>query len=175
MRIQTGHKSSRTGQAGFSMVEMLMTAFILAIGLLGLTMLQTMSLRVSRGSRTLSSAILVADRIMDQVEMEGRLSWLDVTNPQGAPSSLNRKYIHVCTGTVSVDDSFDINGEPPTAASPAVFFAKTLAPQETGSTTGTVTDFQVRVTFTESVGANNAPIQRNVQITRRILHGLPHV
>ena len=51
---------TRSGQAGFSMIEMLMTAFVLAIGLLGLCMLQAMSLRASRGSRSLETAVQVA-------------------------------------------------------------------------------------------------------------------
>jgi Tfp pilus assembly protein PilV len=164
-------KRIRSSEAGFSMVELLMTAFVLAVGILGLTMLQVMSLRASRGSRSLTTAIQVAERVMDQVEMEGRLSWLDLTNPQGAASTLDRKYIGTCTSTVAVADTFDINGDPPSAASPVFFTSATLAPQTTASVTGTVTDFRVSVTFTESIDASNTPVTRNIVLTRRVLHG----
>jgi prepilin-type N-terminal cleavage/methylation domain-containing protein len=40
-------------QAGFSMVEMLMAALILAIGILGVTMMQLMAIRATRGSKNL--------------------------------------------------------------------------------------------------------------------------
>ena len=47
------------------MIEMLMTAFILAVGILGLTMLLVMSLKGSRGGRSLTTAVLVGDNVME--------------------------------------------------------------------------------------------------------------
>ncbi len=61
-----------TKQLGFSMVEMLMAAFILAIGILGLTALQTMSVRASTSSRGLTTGVLVAERILDEIEANAR-------------------------------------------------------------------------------------------------------
>lgn len=61
-------------QAGFSMVEMLMAAFILAIGILGLTALQTLALRSGASSRGLDTAVLLAERVMDEIEANGRNS-----------------------------------------------------------------------------------------------------
>lgn len=65
-------------QRGFSMVEMLMAAFVLAIGILGLSMLQTMSLRSTTSSRGLNTAVLVAERVLDEIEANGRNSQLYV-------------------------------------------------------------------------------------------------
>jgi Tfp pilus assembly protein PilV len=62
------------------MVEMLMAAFILAVGILGLTMLQSLSIKSATGSRGLSSAVLLAERVMDQLEANGRNSRLYAQN-----------------------------------------------------------------------------------------------
>lgn len=69
-QLTRGEESRR--QAGFSMIEMLMAAFILAIGILGLTALQTMSVKAATGSRGLNTAVLVAERVMDEIEANGR-------------------------------------------------------------------------------------------------------
>jgi len=41
------------------MVEMLMAAFILAVGILGLTILQTMAIRSNTGSGAMTTAVKV--------------------------------------------------------------------------------------------------------------------
>ena len=66
LRTRTG----RPPQGGFSMVEMLMTAFVMAIGILGLAMLQAMSLKASRGTRSMTTAIQVGEGVMDRIEQE---------------------------------------------------------------------------------------------------------
>ena len=66
----------KSSQSGFSLVEMLMAAFVLAIGILGLTALQTLSLRSVASSRGLSTAILIAERTMDEICANGRNSLL---------------------------------------------------------------------------------------------------
>lgn len=163
-------------QAGFSMVEMLMTAFILAIGILGLTMLQVMSMQGSKGGRNLSTAVQVADRVMDQVEMEGRLSWLNVTDTQfTAPAAIaTLKYI----GQATVTETFNLNGTAPDSAStdPAQhdsFFTVTTtqAAQVGAATTGQMHDYTVLVEFFDAVDVSKAPVKRSVTLTRRILHG----
>jgi Tfp pilus assembly protein PilV len=158
-------------QVGFSMVEMLMTAFILAIGLLGLALLQTMALRVSRGNTSVTTAVLVADQIMDQVEMEGRLTWLNVsdsnyTNPSTA--ALGLKYLNV----PSLTEYFNASGGSVTGGDPTTFFtANTVLTPQTASTVGAVSLVTVTVTFSDTVNASNAPVPRSVYLARRILHG----
>jgi len=76
-------------QQGFTMVEMLMTAFILAVGIMGLSLLQVMSLKGARGGKSLSTAVQVGDAVMDRIEQEGRLTWLNVTaNQYKVPAAL---------------------------------------------------------------------------------------
>jgi len=168
------------GQEGFSMIEMLMTAFILAIGLLGLSMLQTMSLRASRGSTGLSTAVHVADTVMDQIELEGRLSWLNTTeyNPLAAASVLpHLYYLTLTAGVGSLVQNFNSQGTlaDPTSTDPLVkypYYTVTVtrvADVGTPTGVGQLSDFNVQVQFSDN--ANNVVKQRQVTLTRRILHG----
>jgi prepilin-type N-terminal cleavage/methylation domain-containing protein len=182
MRDRTDAKAGGT-QAGFSMIEMLMTAFVLAIGLLGLCMLQAMSLRVSRGSRSLETAVQVAEGVMDQVEMEGRLTWLNTTDSNSSTSNTNANlpnliYLSLAqNGTLT--QTFNLWGDAPLSSStdPAAknpFFTavtKHVADVGTNGGTGQVSDYSVTVTFSDTVAGSGAAVVRTVNLTRRIIHG----
>lgn len=173
-------RHARNGQAGFSMIEMLMTAFVLAIGILGLTLLQTMSLRASRGSRSLSTGLLVGQRVMDQIEMEGRLSWLNATNTDQATPALTDmaglQYVTLADGGTK-KETFNSSGGTvdTTSADPAVKFTfytvTTTRTALAATTTGKSSDFNVAVVFSDAVNGTNVPIKRTVSLTRRIIHG----
>lgn len=171
----------RGAQAGFSMIEMLITAFILAVGILGLTMLQTLSLRASRGSRSLASAILVAEQVMDRVEMEGRLSWLNLTDTNRSAPSIatdlpNLRYIVIPAGGQLVE-TFNIKGgaTDSSSADPLVstpfFTVTTTRVPAAAAATGGMSDVSVQVQFVDTVDRTNTPIQRTLSLTRRIVHG----
>ena len=166
----------RAGEAGFSMVEMLMTAFILAIGLLGLCMLQTMSLRAARGGTSLTTAVHVADAVMEQVEQEGRISWLYLANGS-ATAPTNLKYVSLAVGG-KVTQTFNLQGNvSQTSSDPSVssqlFTVTTTRLQDVGLAAGTaqVSDYLVQVQFAEATNGAGAPVSRTVMVTRRILHG----
>lgn len=172
------------GQAGFSMIEMLMTAFILAIGILGLSMLQVMSLKASRGSRSLTTAVQVGEKVMDQVEMEGRLSWLNITDSQyTVPPAVPTQYVSLAASAPpagGLEQVFNIKGQDPQPSStdPAdknPYFTVTtyrLPDAVGGGATGNMSNFVVRVDFVDIVNATtNAQVHRTVTLTRRILHG----
>ena len=171
----------RSGQAGFTMVELLMTAFILAVGLLGLSMLQVMALRAARGSRSMETAVQVAQGVLDQVEMEGRLSWLNLTDSSAAATNANLPnllYISLPVGNAFTQTyNFWGNQNDTTSADPAVstpyFTATTTHRADVGAAggTGQASDFQVVVTFVDAVGPNNKQVPRSVVLTRRIVHG----
>lgn len=177
----TMHSQDRR-QSGFSMLEMLMAAFILAIGILGLSTLQVMSLRASRGSRSLSTAVQVAEAMLDQVEMEGRLSSLNVTGtPSSAPPPLpgSLQYINQAGPVIR---TFTIKGRTPDGGAPDPvdqnpFFTATVlrSAAAIANTVGgqAIHDFTVTVTFGETVqaGSTSSVIQRNVVLSRRVLHG----
>ena len=175
MRTHRPRTHRLTAQAGFSMIEMLMTAFIMAIGILGLSMLQVMSLKASRGGRSLSTAVLVGEHVMDRVEMEGRLSWLNVSSSQaGAPSNAdlpNMKYVTIADGG-TLTDTFNSYGEAVPAADPTAFYTvATTRNAFAPAATGVLSDVRVQVTFSDQVNQANAPIVRTITLTRRIIHG----
>lgn len=172
----------RSPQAGFSMIEMLMTTFILAIGLLGLCMLQTMALRGGRGSRSLTTAVHVATAALDQVEMEGRLSWLNITDSPlsgQTNSSLNLIFIPLLHGTSSNAIYFNLQGNPTdiNSTDPTIndkFFTviiKHVDDVGNGAGVGQVSDYTATVTFSDTVNASQSPVTRTVVLTRRITHG----
>lgn len=59
---------------GFSLIEFLMTAVILGIGLLGLAALTTTAMRSYGGSRTRDTAIALSGSVLDQLALDGRIS-----------------------------------------------------------------------------------------------------
>lgn len=60
-------------QKGFSLLEMLLTAFILGIGLLGLAALQVVGIRGMGSSRQRDAAVILASNVLDRFAAEGRL------------------------------------------------------------------------------------------------------
>ncbi|GLH74001.1 hypothetical protein GETHLI_25030 [Geothrix limicola] len=157
------------------MVEMLITAFIMAVGILGLTMLQVMSMKASRGSRSLTTAVLVGEHLMDRVEMEGRLSWLNISNTDSKTASNadlpSLTYVTLADGT-SLNNYFDLNGDAVAATDAAKFYTVTttrtaLAPAAFGS----LSDFTVEVNFTDQVDKSGTKINRKVSLARRVVHG----
>jgi hypothetical protein len=167
------------------MVEMLMTAFILAVGIMGLTLLQVMSLRGARGGRSLSTAVQVGEMVMDQIEMEGRLSWLNITASKfAAPAALTTlRYVNqvpaaLPTATSAPFATFTIKGEVPLAGAADPIDSTpfyNVAIGQTNNTglaaTGVSSDFVVQVQFSDQADPAGAKIYRYVTITRRILHG----
>ncbi|WP_052572625.1 type IV pilus modification PilV family protein [Holophaga foetida] len=159
----------RAGEAGFSLVEMLMAAFIMAIGLLGLTMLQVMSIRGAQGGKSLSIAVGLAEQIMDQVEVEGRATYLNANfTDYSSPTPLNGlKYITEDTVTDYYRIDPATGGAVGATAADAQF---TVVMSQTYSAGTTLSDVTVDVTFSDA-SSGGAPIQRKASVTRRILHG----
>ena len=160
-------------QAGFSMVEMLVAAFILAIGILGLTLLQTMSLRATRGSQNLGIAVLLAEKVMDQVELEGRETYLNATITQYANPGALVGILYMKPATTSVPEYYKIDpttGQSiPAATAADALFTVTMTKSAYAAGTG-LSDVTVSVVFTDSVNATQT-ITRTATVTRRILHG----
>lgn len=174
---QVRRKDPARSQRGFSMVEMLMTAFILAVGVMGLTLLQVMSLRGARGGKSLATAVQVGEMVMDQIEMEGRLSWLNITATQYTPVPLTTlKYVD--KATLAAPLAFTIKGQVPVPSAPdpadsTAFYAVNFVKTDVAAAgTGTISDFTLTVNFSEAVNpTTNLPIPRTVTLTRRVLHG----
>lgn len=65
--------SRRQPEGGFTLIEMVLAAFVIAVGLLGLTMLQTMALRTSSSGSRMAKAVRLGDGLLDNIANEGRL------------------------------------------------------------------------------------------------------
>jgi len=174
----TQRKAPIQAQRGFSMVEMLMTAFILAVGIMGLTLLQVMALKGARGGKSLGTAVQVGEMVMDQIELEGRLSWLNLTASQyAAPAALaTLQYINKVP--LAASQTFTIKGEVPVPTAPdpvdsTPFYTVVIAQNNVATAvTGTISDFTVNVQFSDQANpTTGVAIPRVVTITRRILHG----
>lgn len=78
MKRPTPPSASR--RSGFSLIEFLIAAFIMAIGVLGLTMLLTINLRQNATSRSRSTATYIAQSILQQSQTEGQHSYFAKIN-----------------------------------------------------------------------------------------------
>jgi len=149
-------------EAGFSMVEMLMVAFIMAIGLLGLLTLQGASLSSATSGRERGTAILLAHNFMDAVTAEGILSSGErMQSPTGAVTTGGYRYIDPVLYTAHASSAaenlyFDITGTAVAANSPNRIFtlswqrdAGVLAGQKNA-----VANFVVNVQWQELVRTN---------------------
>lgn len=63
----------RRPEGGFTLIEMVLAAFVIAVGLLGLTLLQTMALRTSSSGSRMAKAVRLGDGLLDNIANEGRL------------------------------------------------------------------------------------------------------
>jgi Tfp pilus assembly protein PilV len=145
------------------MVEMLMAAFIMAIGLLGLAMLQTMALRSTTGSMSATSAILVAERVLDQAEALGRNSLLCSRTGNTVPT-LNPNYF----GSTTLTQNYNYDG---TYNATASFYIVKVVPADvvvSVAGVGGIKLLTVIVTWNEGVNASNTVVPRNVTLSRRV-------
>jgi prepilin-type N-terminal cleavage/methylation domain-containing protein len=64
----------RGSSTGFSLIEFLMVAVILGIGLLGLAALTTTAMRSYGGSRSRDAAIALSSSVLDRLSLDGRIT-----------------------------------------------------------------------------------------------------
>jgi prepilin-type N-terminal cleavage/methylation domain-containing protein len=174
MRSSNRH-ASREPEQGFSLVEMLLTAFILAVGIMGLTLLQVMAMKGARGGRSLSTAVQLGDMVMDQIELEGRLTWLNRTASGFSPGAVPLQFVNKTVSAAPIP--FNVKGLTPVANAPqavdsATFFNVTFSKNDVIALgVGIISDFMVDVAFSDATDpVTNAPIMRHVVVRRRILH-----
>lgn len=120
---------------GFSLVELLVTALIFGIGLLGLAALQVSTVRSNSGGRNRFTATSLAEACLSSIQAEGSTSWTYSAGIEGNgalyPASLRR----FTGGTVAGDfGTFDISGQPVITSDPAKVFTVTWT-QNAGNTT----------------------------------------
>jgi hypothetical protein len=83
------------------MVEVLLTAFILGVALLGLTALQTVAIKSNTNSRNRTTAVLSGQAALEAISMEGLISRNALTVKAFLPAP---KYISTATPVVPLTD-----------------------------------------------------------------------
>ena len=149
-------------QTGFSLIELLVTALIFGIGLLGLAALQISTLRSNSGGRNRVTATSLAEGCLSAAQAEGSLSWSFASGALGAASTYTGTRPYTGANTTGVFGQFDVNGQPVPLNDPTQVFAVAwvrLAPTDaTPKTTITnmnMNEFVVTVTWKDQVKAAN--------------------
>lgn len=162
------------------MLEFLMAAFILAIGLLGLASLQLMALRTTTSGRGMGTAILVSEGVMERINSEARQSYLGMvfnTAPTWTPRYVaNAPVISGVLPTAAVPanaikDYFDFAGNPLPTAAGAYYTASSWVDTQTVGV-GTSDRYIVRVEFNESPDPANPGqfVKRSINLIRSVVH-----
>ena len=155
------------------MVELLLAAFILSIGLLGLGSLQLMAIKGTTTSRSRVTAINIGQSLLETIEAEARQKILFRTLDPGnvAPPALSAYF----GGTIT--DSFNIYGFPVNASSSdplervTIFTTRTTGTLVPGGTTGNMYNFNVDVSFADTTDPTNATqmLYRTMSFKRKII------
>ena len=171
---------------GFSMVELLITMFILAIGLLGLATLQLVSQAQGLGGRQRGTANFVAHNLLDQIQAEGSLTAAErAASTDGIVSLNGRAFVYVDPvgatnlGATVAGPNYTILGlltdDPYYLANPTVdktvvyrtTWLRDLGNINSYAKSG-VQEFIVNVTWTEINNATKASITKSVSVSRYV-------
>ncbi|HJV22872.1 MAG TPA: prepilin-type N-terminal cleavage/methylation domain-containing protein [Holophagaceae bacterium] len=172
--MRTSAHSTRTRERGFTMVELLVAAMIMAIGLLGLASLQVMSIRTAGVSTRMADAVRLGELVLEAAASEGLQSSLGARYQDtiknapiwlGTDTRIDYWGYLPATGTAGEKGTLvklaDANG--------AVFTVNTKNELVSTFARGSMSKFTVQVTFIEGV-VGGASIQRKVQLFREVAH-----
>lgn len=109
-------------QSGFSLAELLVTALIFGIGLLGLAALQVSTLRSNTGGRNRVTASALAEGCLSAIQAEGSLSWSYAAGVMGSSVAYGGTKTYTSGPATDSFGNFDINGLPVLAADPTRIF-----------------------------------------------------
>lgn len=90
--VKASPMSRRKPSLGFSMIEFLVAAFIMAIGLLGLVALTTTSLRQTTTGRQRGTATYIANYVLQQIQFEGQYSYQTKVGSATLPAGFTLVY-----------------------------------------------------------------------------------
>lgn len=153
-----------------------MATFILSIGILGVSMMQLMALRSTRGAQSLNMAVTIANRILDSAEAEARQAWLTRTQTtlddasataQATLQLASNKYLK--GQAHQFQQGFSPTGTPVPVAQ-AFYTTKTTQTAPVTGTTGAHSVLSVEVSFVETVVAAGSPVRRKITLQRTVHH-----
>lgn len=116
MSIRRTHHAPSTG---FSLVEFLLVAIILGVGLLGLAALISISIRGFGGGRTRNAAASLAGSVLDRLALDGRLSAAVRSGGGAIPASAlvanaTNDAVNIYADPATNDTTFDLQCQPTT-------------------------------------------------------------
>jgi prepilin-type N-terminal cleavage/methylation domain-containing protein len=153
-------------QAGFSLVELLMASFILAIGILGLTMLQLMAMRSNAGSRSMTTAVMIGEGVLESIQAEGRQRMLFHQVGGVAPATT-----YFGGGSMTQWYTFDGTSLP---SATGAYYTVNITPQDVVpiSGSGGTKNFLLVISFADVVDPTNptVTIPRTVTLSRQVLY-----
>ncbi|WIL21862.1 prepilin-type N-terminal cleavage/methylation domain-containing protein [Geothrix sp.] len=114
--------SRASRQSGFTLVELLMTALIFGIGLLGLAALQVSTLRSNSGGRNRFTATALAEGCLSAIQSEGNNSWIYSAGIKGTGVAYPLARVYTGGNATGPFGSFDINGLPVAVGDPTTVF-----------------------------------------------------
>lgn len=117
----------KSRQAGFSLIELLVTALIFGIGLLGLAALQVSTMRSNSGGRSRFTATALAEGCMSAIQSEGSLTWTYSAGVLGSSAVYAGTRTYTGGAATGTFGAFDINGLPVPVNDPAQVFLVTWA------------------------------------------------
>lgn len=109
-------------QSGFSLAELLVTALIFGIGLLGLAALQVSTLRSNSGGRNRVTAAALAEGCLGAIQSEGSLSWSFAAGVMGPTATFSGARAYTGGTTNGTFGSFDVSGQRVVAGDPTQVF-----------------------------------------------------
>lgn len=137
--------------SGFSVVEFLIVVFIFALGVLGLSLLQVMSIRGNHSGRQRSTAVYLASTVVERVQAEGQLSLA------GFPPTRVFTASTVTDDAVNSFGTYDVHGNPATGAT-AIYTVSWSRRAYRGGASSSVTGLNLRE-FVVNVGWNEQDSQ----------------
>jgi prepilin-type N-terminal cleavage/methylation domain-containing protein len=126
-------KPRASRQQGFSLVELLVTALIFAIGLLGLAALQVSTMRTNTGGRNRFTATSLAEGCMSAIQAEGASSWAYAAGIVGNGTAYPLPKVYTGGNLGANFGFFDINGQPVATGDPAKIFTVSWVQRATGN------------------------------------------
>jgi type IV pilus assembly protein PilV len=94
---------SRGGQAGFTLIEVMIAVLVMGLGLLGFAMLQTMNVRFTKSAQQRTVAVMLAYEVIDMMRLQRSDSGLGAYNSVTFDS-----FKDVTTGNCARDENADI-------------------------------------------------------------------
>lgn len=122
----TRHPASRT-EAGFTLVELLLAAFVMSIGLLGLLSLQVVSMAQGQQSRQRGTATFLAHNLLDQAVAEGLVSSAERYDQEGSLNTTTFRFTDPVTLSTHVSSTaenrfYNLDGTEVTSTDPSKIF-----------------------------------------------------